>query len=266
MNQKHKLMSLAAGAVVLCGLGVAFTKNVFAAQPQITVTALTRSITVENNITLNSSKHYAIDQINHSSLEANEKDEAIKFISNASSSDEVKEIYNKYSKIELDRITAKREAEEAKRKAEEEAKKKAEEERLAQEAAKKAEEERIAKEKAAQEAAAAQAEQAANEQPQSYSAASSSGATISLSQFMFDGVVYWGGYKFTYYSQSVLPGGGLSIPGRHVNADGYVADGDGYIVLAGSAPKGTVYDTPFGYKGKIYDRGTYGNHLDVYIR
>lgn len=266
MNQKHKLMSLAAGAVVLCGLGVAFTKNVFAAQPQITVTSLTRSITVENNITLNSSKHYAIDQINHSSLEANEKDEAIKFISNASSSDEVKEIYNKYSKIELDRITAKRDAEEAKRKAEEEAKKKAEEERLAQEAAKKAEEERIAKEKAAQEAAAAQAAQAANEQPQSYSAAPSSGATISLSQFMFDGVVYWGGYKFTYYSQSVLPGGGLSIPGRHINADGYVADGDGYIVLAGSAPKGTVYDTPFGYKGKIYDRGTYGNHLDVYIR
>jgi hypothetical protein len=266
MNQKHKLMSLAAGAVVLCGLGVAFTKNVFAAQPQITVTSLTRSITVENNITLNSSKHYAIDQINHSSLEANEKDEAIKFISNASSSDEVKEIYNKYSKIELDRITAKRDAEEAKRKAEEEAKKKAEEERLAQEAAKKAEEERIAKEKAAQEAAAAQAAQAANEQPQSYSAAPSNGATISLSQFMFDGVVYWGGYKFTYYSQSVLPGGGLSIPGRHVNADGYVADGDGYIVLAGSAPKGTVYDTPFGYKGKIYDRGTYGNHLDVYIR
>lgn len=266
MNQKHKLMSLAAGAVVLCGLGVAFTKNVFAAQPQITVTSLTRSITVENNITLNSSKHYAIDQINHSSLEANEKDEAIKFISNASSSDEVKEIYNKYSKIELDRITAKREAEEAKRKAEEEAKKKAEEERLAQEAAKKAEEERIAKEKAAQEAAAAQAAQAANEQPQSYSAAPSGGVTISLSQFMFDGVVYWGGYKFTYYSQSVLPGGGLSIPGRHINADGYVADGDGYIVLAGSAPKGTVYDTPFGYKGKIYDRGTYGNHLDVYIR
>ena len=266
MNQKHKLMSLAAGAVVLCGLGVAFTKNVFAAQPQITVTTLTRSITVENNITLNSSKHYAIDQINHSSLEANEKDEAIKFISNASSSDEVKEIYNKYSKIELDRITAKRDAEEAKRKAEEEAKKKAEEERLAQEAAKKAEEERIAKEKAAQEAAAAQAAQAANEQPQSYSAAPSSGATISLSQFMFDGVVYWGGYKFTYYSQSVLPGGGLSIPGRHVNADGFVSDGDGYIVLAGSAPKGTVYDTPFGYKGKIYDRGTYGNHLDVYVQ
>ena len=83
---------------------------------------------------------------------------------------------------------------------------------------------------------------------------------------MFSGVVNWGGYKFTYYSQSVLPGGGLAIPGRHVNKDGYVADKDGYIVLAGAAPKGTVYETPFGYKGKIYDRGTYGNHLDVYIR
>lgn len=88
----------------------------------------------------------------------------------------------------------------------------------------------------------------------------------SLRQFMFNGVVYYQGYKFTYYSQSVLPGGGLNIPGRHINEDGYVADGDGYIVLAGSAARGTVFATPFGYYGKIYDRGTYGNHLDVYTR
>jgi len=87
-----------------------------------------------------------------------------------------------------------------------------------------------------------------------------------LSQFMSAGVVTWGGYKFTYYSQSVLPGGGLSIPGRHVNEDGYVSDGDGYIVLASSAAKGTVIDTPFGYQGKVYDRGTVGNHYDVYVR
>ena len=88
----------------------------------------------------------------------------------------------------------------------------------------------------------------------------------SLPQFMSAGVINWHGYKFTYYSQQVLPGGGLVIPGRHVNKDGYVSDKDGYIILAGSAPKGTVYDTPFGYQGKIYDRGTVGNHLDVYIR
>lgn len=87
-----------------------------------------------------------------------------------------------------------------------------------------------------------------------------------LGQFMSAGVINWGGYKFTYYSQQVLPGGGLSIPGRHVNADGYVADGDGYIVLASSAAKGSVIDTPFGYRGKVYDRGTVGNHYDVYVR
>lgn len=92
------------------------------------------------------------------------------------------------------------------------------------------------------------------------------GALYSLESFMAQGVVNWGGYKFTYYSQQVLPGGGLAIPGRHVNDAGYVSDADGYIVLAGSAPKGTVFETPFGYQGKIYDRGTVGNHLDVYIR
>lgn len=94
----------------------------------------------------------------------------------------------------------------------------------------------------------------------------STSGQYSLSDLMFMGVINWGGYKFTYYSQSVLPGGGLSIPGRHVNAGGFVSDGDGYIVLAGSAPMGTVYPTPFGWPGKIYDRGTYGNHLDVYTR
>ena len=91
-------------------------------------------------------------------------------------------------------------------------------------------------------------------------------AEYTLEQFMFTGSVNWGGYRFTYYSQQVLPGGGLAISGRHVNAGGYVSDGDGFIVLAGSAPKGTVFETPFGYPGKIYDRGTVGNHLDVYIR
>ena len=91
-------------------------------------------------------------------------------------------------------------------------------------------------------------------------------ALFSLEEFMFKGAINWGGYKFTYYSQQVLPGEGLEVPGRHVNPAGYVSDADGFIVMAGSAPKGTVYDTPFGYQGKIYDRGTVGNHLDVYIR
>lgn len=92
------------------------------------------------------------------------------------------------------------------------------------------------------------------------------GALYTLADFMFQGAISWGGYKFTYYSQQVLPGEGLAVPGRHVNAAGYVSDADGYVVLAGSAPKGTVFETPFGYQGKIYDRGTVGTHLDVYIR
>ena len=80
-------------------------------------------------------------------------------------------------------------------------------------------------------------------------------AKYTLSQFKFNGVIHDGGRKFTYYSQSVLPGGGLSIPGRHVSSAGYVSDKDGYIVVASnrSIPKGTVIDTPFGSKGKVYD-------------
>lgn len=70
----------------------------------------------------------------------------------------------------------------------------------------------------------------------------------------------------TLVEDNVLPGGGLSIPGRHVNENGYVVDGDGYIVLANNAPIGTVFPTPFGAPGKVYGRGTSGNHLDVYIQ
>ena len=176
---------------------------------------------------------------------------------------------------------AKKEAEEkAKKEAEEKAKKEVEEKtkKEAEEKAKKEVEERAKKEAA--EKAKKEAEERARkaaEQSQASSQSDDSEEVVSypersteklydLQTFMFSGVINWQGLKFTYYSQSVLPGGGLQIPGRHVNKDGYVSDGDGYIVLAGSAPKGTVYDTPFGYQGKIYDRGTVGNHLDVYIR
>ena len=160
---------------------------------------------------------------------------------------------------------AKKETEEkAKKEAEEKAKKEAEEKakKEAAEKAKKEAEERVRK--------AAEQSQALSQSDDSEEVASyperSTEKLYDLQTFMFSGVINWQGLKFTYYSQSVLPGGGLQIPGRHVNKDGYVSDGDGYIVLAGSAPKGTVYDTPFGYQGKIYDRGTVGNHLDVYIR
>lgn len=95
-------------------------------------------------------------------------------------------------------------------------------------------------------------------------------AEYSLSQFQFHGVINSGGKKFTYYSQSVLPGGGLKIPGRHINAGGYVADDSGYIVVASnkSISKGTVIDTPFGYKGKVYDvcEACTVNWYDIYTK
>lgn len=101
--------------------------------------------------------------------------------------------------------------------------------------------------------------------PVSYSA-----QIYTLSEFRWRGIINWSGYKFTYYSQSVLPGGGLNIPGRHVDSRGYVADKDGYIVLASNKniPRGTVINTPFGAKGKVYDRcaGCTVNWYDVYIR
>lgn len=93
----------------------------------------------------------------------------------------------------------------------------------------------------------------------------------SLSQFMFKGRVRQFGYEYTYYSQQVLPGGALKIPGRHVDENGYVVDGEGYIVLATSykIARGTILPTPFGKKGKVYDRiggSSSANLVDVYIR
>lgn len=79
------------------------------------------------------------------------------------------------------------------------------------------------------------------------------------------GVIKWNGWKWTWYSQKVLPGGGLKIPGRHVDKNNYVCDKNGYIVLSSSSlKKGTVIKTPFGKKGKVYDTGCARGVVDVY--
>lgn len=100
----------------------------------------------------------------------------------------------------------------------------------------------------------------------------SSPKLYTLREFQQKGVVNWEGTKFTYYSEKVLPGPGLNIPGRKVSSDGYVVDKDGNIVLA--APRGIkhgkIYQTPFGHQGKVYD--TCGScttsplWLDVYTK
>ena len=96
--------------------------------------------------------------------------------------------------------------------------------------------------------------------------ATSSSVLYSANKFKNIGVVYWNGWKWTWYSQRVLPGGGLRIPGRHVDDNGYVCDGNNYICLASSTlPYGTVINTPFGKQGKIYDTGCATDTVDVYV-
>lgn len=89
---------------------------------------------------------------------------------------------------------------------------------------------------------------------------------ISASEFQWLGVVEEDGVRYTWYSQNVLPGGGLdelNANGRHVEG-GYVVDGDGYIAVASSDyEKGTVIDTPFG-EAKVYDTGCASGTIDVY--
>lgn len=78
------------------------------------------------------------------------------------------------------------------------------------------------------------------------------------------GVNYYNGHRETYYSQKVLPGHGLKIPGRHVASDGTIRDSDGYICVASSDyPKGTVVQTSLG-AGKVYDSGCASGTIDLY--
>lgn len=78
------------------------------------------------------------------------------------------------------------------------------------------------------------------------------------------GVVYYNGHRETYYSQKVLPGGGLSIPGRHVAEDGTIRDSDGYICVASSdLAWGTVVETSLG-AAKVYDSGCASGTIDIY--
>lgn len=89
---------------------------------------------------------------------------------------------------------------------------------------------------------------------------------ITPQEFQWYGVVEDNGTKYTWYSQNVLPGGGLdelNNNGRHVEG-GYVMDGDGYIAVASSDHEiGTVLDTPFG-QAKVYDTGCASGTVDVY--
>lgn len=129
----------------------------------------------------------------------------------------------------------------------------------ANEAAKKA-----AAEKAAREKAAAQRQAATTPS----TTTSSSANLYSIAQFERAGIIYWGGYKYSYYSERVLSGRGLNIPGRHTSG-GFVRDGSGNLVGSSRVlPKGTVVPTPFGAPAIIRDycAGCASNQVDIYTR
>ena len=78
------------------------------------------------------------------------------------------------------------------------------------------------------------------------------------------GVNEFNGRHETWYSQRVLPGDGLDIPGRHVAEDGTIRDEDGYIAVAASdLPRGSVVETSLG-TGKVYDSGCAAGTTDIY--
>ena len=82
--------------------------------------------------------------------------------------------------------------------------------------------------------------------------------TVSASDFQYQGVIEDNGRVFTWYSERILPGEGLTelnSNGRTVNESGYVVDGEGYIAVAspyGVDEIGTIIETPFGL-AKVYD-------------
>ena len=78
------------------------------------------------------------------------------------------------------------------------------------------------------------------------------------------GVMKSDGWRYTWYSQRVLPGGGLNIPGRHVGLAGMVMDGSSRVCVASSdLPWGTTLMTPFG-KARVYDCGCPRGTIDIY--
>ncbi len=81
------------------------------------------------------------------------------------------------------------------------------------------------------------------------------------------GVKYFNGQRETYYSQRVLPGGGLKIPGRHIANDGTIRDKDGYIVVSTNHSFRSKYSTFLTSLGpaKVYDTGPAYGTVDIYV-
>lgn len=81
------------------------------------------------------------------------------------------------------------------------------------------------------------------------------------------GAIYYNGHRETYYSERVLPGNGLRIPGRHVADDGTIRDENGYICVAADPAflsRGSILITSLG-PAKVYDSGCAYGTVDIYV-
>lgn len=87
-----------------------------------------------------------------------------------------------------------------------------------------------------------------------------------VEDFMYNGVIDWNGWRYTYYSEQILPGGGLQIPGRWSDGQ-FVRDENGYLCVAcNDLEQGTYVDTPFG-PAIVYDWVGDDVHglIDIYV-
>lgn len=96
----------------------------------------------------------------------------------------------------------------------------------------------------------------------------SSGKILTARGGVVDGKYTPSGYKETWYSQRVLPGYGLNIPGRHIDSRGLVCDGNGYICVSVNQndtkyPRDSLIETTLG-TGKVYDCGCAPRVIDIY--
>jgi hypothetical protein len=91
-------------------------------------------------------------------------------------------------------------------------------------------------------------------------------SAVGAENFQTVGAIYdESGTRYTWYSEQVLPGGGLDIPGRYTDEAGFVRDAAGNVAVASSDyEKGTAVDTPFG-PGVVYDTGCASGTVDIYV-
>ena len=102
--------------------------------------------------------------------------------------------------------------------------------------------------------------------PSAYGSAPQPDGSYAASELKTQGVICDGDYRYTWYSQRILPGGGLEIEGRHVSDEGYVVDAEERIVVASSdLDRGTELEVPFGSgKAVVLDTGCASGTIDIY--